>query len=557
MFKLNIPGENMDKFNMALKALGKLNDEELSSLQFTMPWQMDEVNNVEVDADFRSSSSSVPFSREKLQQACWDKFNENPQVSTAVNGRVGRLAGFGFDISSEIPEIQAAIEETELDPRNRLYTFWPKYVARSVIEGELLLCLTVHNDGFIEVDFIDPSNISGGGEDGIIYHPNKATMPLFYFVKQENPNLASSTEAVLVPSIFLARYPELLAEAKKCNSYTDSAANYSRSNKAKFKKLGGFNRFIVSWDKGFVTKRNVSYLRTILEWLNHYENLKKYEIDHKKSAGSYLWVVSMEDPKTFRTWLALSDAERAKTGIMAKKTPGGTLVLPPGMKLEVMNPSLPNISESDTDIFHMITSGLNEPEDVTSGQSKGTFASVKASRGPMADRISDDIASFEKFLRYDFYGGIFFLKNKVVNFPATFPQKMAVDFKNQEPVFKTLKKKPEHLMLISFPTSEMNDAEATARAFLGVKHGSTFETLGIPNEEIARRMGFNNYRRLRLAHATEMDKYPELAVSVDQATIENMDKEDNPTDGKNPDAKPIVKPKLKKRPTTDKKETKE
>jgi hypothetical protein len=61
--------------------------------------------------------------------------------------------------------------------------------------------------------------------------------------------------------------------------------------------------------------------------LNYYENLKKYEIDHKKSAGAYLWIVTMEDPRAFRAWLALTDEQKRKTGIAAKKTPGSTLVL--------------------------------------------------------------------------------------------------------------------------------------------------------------------------------------------------------------------------------------
>jgi hypothetical protein len=534
--------KSSERFDLALRGLEKLNDEELSSLKFTMPWQINESDSSVSDPD-TGLTSKPAASREFLQQACWNKFNENPQVSTAVGGKVGRLTGYGFDISSEIQDIQDVIEETELDPRNRLYSFWPKYVARSAIEGELLLCLTVHNDGFIEVDFIDPSNIAGGGEDGIIYHPNKVTMPLFYFVRQENTNITTEN-TILVPSIFMARYPELITEARKVTSYNDVLTNTSRSNNKKFKSLGGFNRFIVSWDKGFITKRNVSYLRTILEWLNHYENLKKYEIDHKKSAGSYLWVITMEDPKTFRNWLAMSDSERAQTGISAKKTPGSTLILPPGMKIECKNPSLPSITESDTDIFHMITSGLNEPEDITSGQSKGSFASVKASRGPMVDRTADEASSFEKFLRYDFYSSVFFLKSKAVNFPSLFPKRVAIDFKNQEPIFKSVKKRPEMLLSISFPISETSDTESVARAFLGVKHGSTFETLGIPNREIAKKMGIANYHRARLEHATEMENYPELALSVDQAAIVNKD---NPTDSKNPDAKPVKKPTLIRR----------
>lgn len=535
-----------EKLGLAQSALSKLTDDELGSLRFTMPWQTDEIAPEASDPDGFGSSALGNDQREALQQACWDKFNKNPQISTAVKGQVGRLTGNGFEVSCEISKIQEVLEEVELDQRNRLYLFWPKYVGRSIIEGELFICLTVHDDGFIETDFIDPSDINGGGEDGIIYHPTKSTMPLFYFVNQ-NGTSSKTKKPILIPSIFIARYPELMKVVSTIPEYSESYTKDSRSSKSKFKKVAGFNRFIVSWDKSFMTKRNVSHLRTILEWLNHYENLKKYEIDHKKSAGSYLWVVTMEDPKTFRAWLALSDEERRKTGIMAKKTPGGTMVLPPGMKLEVMNPSLPSISESDTDIFHMITSGLNEPEDVTSGQSKGTFSSVKASRGPMSDRMMDESTYFERFLRHDFWGGVFYLKSATVGFPDTFTQKIAVDFVNQEPVFKNVKKRPELLIDINFPTSEVVDAEAKARAYLGVKHGSTFDTLGIPNQEIAKKMGFGNYRKLRLAQATEKERFPELAVAVDQAVIEGQEvgKEKKPKaekkESKNPDAKPIIK----------------
>jgi hypothetical protein len=534
--------EKKDTLKLALEGLDKLKDDELAAiaLRFTMPWQTIETSAEEEGTETGKGALGVAFKREDLQQACWAKFNENPQVGTSVSGKSGRLTGFGFEISSEIPDIQDVIEEIELDQRNRLYTFWPKFVSRSIIEGELFLCCTVHNDGFIEIDFIDPSNITGGGDDGIIYHPRKSTMPLFYYVKQESTNNSSvSNSTDLVPSIFIARYPELVADAKKVTNFQEELTNTSKSNNRKFKKVGGYKRFIISWDKGFITKRNVSYLRTILEWLNHYENLKKYEIDHKKSAGAYLWVVTIEDPKAFRTWLSLTDAERKKTGLMAKKTPGGTLILPPGMKLECKNPSLPSITEQDTDIFHMITAGLNEPEDVTSGQSKGTFASVKASRGPMADRIADEISAFEKFLRYDFWGNLFFLKSVVVSFPSLFTQKVAVDFKDQEPIFRNIKKKPEYFLSISFPTSEVSDTEGVARALLGVKHGSTFETLGIPNAEIARKMGFNNYRRLRLQQETEKANYPELMLSVDQASI--------PGQGTNQDAATVKKPALVKR----------
>lgn len=502
--------------------LGKLSDKELSRLAMMMPWQQGAVEDAQSgtkDVDgFEKINISDLGDREKIQGVLWEKFNTNPYVGTAVRGQVGRLTGFGFEISSEIAEIQEVIEENEYDPRNRLYAMWSKYVGRAVIEGELFLCLTVHKDGFIETDFIDPSNIAGGGEDGVVYHPKKATLPLFYYVTPANPHGVNGavSSAILVPSIYLAYYPELIKEVSGIDGFDAALLAESKNSNSRFSKLGGFNRFIVAWDKSFVTRRNISSLRTILEWINHYENLKKYEIDHKKSAGAYLWTVTMEDPKTFRTWLSLSDEERKKTGIMAKKTPGSTLILPPGMSITATNPKLPSISETDTDILHMVTGGLNEPEDVSTGQSKGTYASVKASRGPMSDRTSDEIAYFDRFLKYDYYRAVFFLKNKTVGFPESFSLKVAVDFnKKQEPIFKNIKRKPEFLVDVAYPVSEVVDVESRARAYLGVKHGAINDSLNIPNKEIAKKLGFSNYAKLRLDYETEKEKYPPVFNPVD------------------------------------------
>jgi len=487
------------------------------------PWQYDaDTGRPRGDMDSDGFSPGTPgkddstMTREVLQEECWLKFQRTPQVNTAIRGLTGRLAGYGFEISSDIQEIQDVIEETELDPRNRLYNFWPKYVARSFIEGELRLCATVHDDGFIEIDFIDPVCVqSGQVEGGIIYHPYKTSMPLIYCIKDSTRDIDEQ-----IPSIFIARYPELMAVAKKQRGFDGTSLANNRSSKPKFKKIGGFKRFIIEWDKGYITKRNIGHVRTILEWLNYWENLKKYEIDHKKSSGSYLWAFQFTDIRSWIEWLRMSDADKRKTGIAAPKTPGGSLVLGPNMDVKVLNPNLPNISDSDTDILQQVTSGLNEPADVSSGTSKGTFASVKESRGPMSDRTSDEINYFEKFLRHDFWGGVFFLKSQVSSFPETFKVEEAVTFKNREPKFAKKDRRPELLIDINFPTSETNDAEARSRAFFGSKHASLHDTAGIPLSELTRKMGFGNFRRLRLQYETEKKMYPDLPLAIDAEGIQ-------------------------------------
>lgn len=516
----------MDNDQIA-KYIEEIPNEVLAKISFAMPWQY---SSIDEDIESRDSDGfdigrkrSDQYSREILQNACWDKFHQNPHVNTAIRRRIGRLTGYGYECSCGIWTIQEAIEEIELDPRNRLYSFWPKYIGRYKIEGELILCFTCHPDGFIEIDFIDPSTLKGGDEDtGILYHPTKKTFPLFFCIEGEGTNQQ-------IPSINIARYPELLREVAKNTHFNPDVQNGAKNQKNIFKQFGGFYQFILYWDDGFITRRAVSHLRTVLQWLNHYENLKKYEIDHKKSSGAYVWVIKMTDPKAFKIWLTLSDADKKKTGIMSKKTPGGTLILPPGMDMTAVNPNLTAIKDQDTDILHMVGGGLDEPEDIMTGNSGGTFASVKASRGPMSDTVSDDIAYFSRYLRYDFWGSIFFLKSKISDFPDSFKIKKAVDFDEKaEPIFKKIKRRPEQLIEFSFPVSETIDLEARSRALLGVKHGPIAQTLGIPNADVAQKLGFGGYGRARLEKATEDEMYPALVYAADAESLQEIEEGETP-----------------------------
>lgn len=524
--------EVLDMPQPAKEYLMKMPDEVLRRISFSMPWQYStSSDNDRVDPDgFDQKSFSSKYTRERTQDESWNKLHENPQVNTSIRGQTGRLTGFGFETTSEIFDIQEEIYDTELDPRNRLYNFWPKWISRFFTEGELFLILTLHTDGFVEVDFLDPKNISEKGDDdtGIIFHPDKWLFPLFYMIFDD-----SKTKKLVqqIPSINIARYPNLVRVAAKHKDYNRKYQQKSRSRKHIYRSLGGYFRFVVAWDRGFMTRRSVSYLRTVLEWLNHYENLKKYEIDHKKSSGAYAWVFTFEDPRAFKLWMSLDDSEKRKTGIAQKITPGSRLILPPGMSVEAKNPNLTSIKEQDTDILHMVGSGLNESEDIMMGSSGQKLGAIKASRGPMSDRISDEIAYFDRFQKYDFWSSIFFLKSAIERFPKLFKVKEAYAFdQNQEPLFKEVARRPEMLIDIQYPMSEALNFEDRAKGLLGVKHGPVAESLGIPNSTIARQIGLGGYGRKRLQKATEDDKYPELVYNIDsektQEIVENNPEEE-------------------------------
>ena len=499
-----------------------ITEENLSRTQFTaVPWQYN-AGDSGYDADgfptiYPTDKDLDEYSRSQLSKKCYQKFHRNPHVNTSIRGLAGRMCGNGFAVVSDIREIQDAIEEIETDYRNRLFDYWPKYVVRAYISGELFICFTCHKDGFIEVDFVDPDVVEDSEVDhGIIFHPNKTRMPLVYCIKDTVNGIEEQ-----VPSIYLARYPELLNVAKKHPGFRTSKLRGSFSNAKAFRNIGKYRRFIVSWDLGMITRRSTSHMQTVLQWVNHWENLKKYEIDHKKSSGSYVWVVKFTDTKSWMAWLKLTDEQRAKTGIAAKKTPGGTMVLGPNMDLTATTPNLPKISGSDSDIMQMISSGLNEEQGVTTGVASGPYSSVKASRGPMSDRVSDEMAYFGRFLRYDFWGNIFFLKAAIAGFPSKFTVKEAVDFDDKkEPIIEKISKKPEQCIDVLFPVSAIENIEGQAKATLGVKHGSLRDTAGIPMEALMKKLGFHGYKKLRLQKATEDELYPEVLSAVDQESTQ-------------------------------------
>lgn len=530
-----------------LEALEQIPDHVLQKIQFAMPWQDPSPKDISDTKSKVFDEDGFPVIGGKhgygnlpeLQIICWEKFNKNPQISLHVRDVMGGLCGQGFGITSEIDEIQETIDDLFEDPRNNLWINMPKYVARAEVEGELFQVLTCHEDGFVEIDFLDPSVLKGGDDGtGIIFHPTKTNFPLGYLFQTTIDN---QTSTVCVPSINVAYFPSLKKELLASLKNFAADISFSETNDKKFKSLGGFYRFIISWDKGFFTPRNVSHIRTTIEWLNYYEELKKYEIDHKKSAGSYLWVASFEDLKSFRLWLSLDAKERQATGLMQKKAPGGTIMTPPGVKFQCVNPQLQKISEQDTDILQMVTSGLGKTEDTMTGSVRGAQSGIQASRGPIVDRLNNEIEYFRRYLQYTFFRSIFYLRqelgvlkkkirvltvigydevDKEVEVPTADGGVKKVKKKVKEPKKKYKMKSPYQLLEFNFPTSEVGDLQGRARALLGVKHGSLSESLGIPREEIAKKLGFGNYKKLRLRHSEENLKYPELLTTVEQESIQ-------------------------------------
>lgn len=550
--------EAVNKYDSLLDELDNLSDGAINHLMASTPWQGNPPGDLAPSTSGRPTTDEDGFSIgvgvngemsyldfAKIQTMCWNKFETNPFVFTTVLDITGRLAGYGFSQHSSYPRADDVIEEVWTDPRNNLVQNFSKYMARSFIQGELFLSVTLHPDGFVEVDFISPSVIKGfENGSGILMAKGKPMFPLMYRIEE------NSGEAKYIPSINLAYYPSLWKQVKANKHYQQAKVIGGKTKGKAFKELEGHQTFIIQFDQGFVTQRNVGRVRVTLEWLEYYSDLKKFEMDHKKSSGAYLWSIEIADRQAFRMWLAMSDEEREKTGLMQKKVPGGTVMLPPGFKLTCNNPRLSSITNQDADILKMISAGLNTPEDIMTGSSTGqTYSGAKLSRGPLADRIKDHAVEVERWLIYGLWRGVLWLNHKATGMPWKYKVRRAYKFEKQEPKFKNIQVEAHKTIEINFPISEMGDIESKARAFMGVKHGSVVETLGLSRTEVANSMGTQNYHQARLDLATEDDTYPELKTA---AEIEMMQAKTG-ENGLEPPAAPTNKPKEPVKPVEKKK----
>jgi len=473
-------------------------------------------------------ASDSNASIDELRKACWQQYNRSPFVQTAVNDTAGYLAGVGFEISSIDSRVNTILQNTIEDFRNKLYSKWKPFLRHRAIEGEHHLLFTCHEDGesFIEVDYVSPASIEGrsnkGESDGIIYHPTKTLMPLVYNIKQKD------NEYVQIPSINIAYMPSLLAVAAKEEGYDSKKIKSSYAkDKSMFAKVGGFRRFIVSWDGSILARRNTSHLRTVIVWQNLYTLLKMVEIDHKRAMASFAWVMQPKDMEAWELWTSLTEDQKKQTGLIGPKPPGSTLIPPPGFDIKAVTPQLPKLEGQDTDIFEHIVAGLNFPTDVVTGTSKGTFASVKESRGPWGDRMNDQQDDFRKYLVYEFGKALIFLHRSLYGLPEVIKAKKAVDFDDKKnPIFKKVPLGINELISVSFPVFGSGDFEGTVKALCGSKHTGLNNGLGISKEAIAGKLGMGNYRSERLKSATEDSVYPELQQIADAVTGQsNSDEE--------------------------------
>jgi len=456
------------------------------------------------------------FDRLKINQTAWDKYKTDAFVGRSVDDVVGRITGEEFDISSKIPQIDQYLKEVIYDPRNELYSSWCGYVTRKMVESELFLNFTVHKeDGFSEIDVIEPPTV-----EQVLMHPKKRTVPVYYGIK------GGDGKTITLTSIYCAYLPELEADITDSDLKIYNMTRPVQDDEIfeRSKETLKYKNYVVSWRSGVKEiARTASHLRTVFEPLDDFKEAKKWRFEYMKALSTYFIFYKFTDLRSWLTWLSLTDEQKRETGMAQALSAGDRLFCPPGVEPLLQNPNLPRLSGEDEDMLKWISSGLRQPYDVVSSDIKGpTFASIKGSRTPYVDYISDIREMTRLFLINDFFKAIFFIKTKCGRgFPEKVKVKEVVEIKEKKEVKKFVEYRPEHLIDITFPQSINIDMTDVANASLGSKRGSITYHLGISKESTAKKMGFSNYGRELVKRATEIMNYPEELVGDDKIALDN------------------------------------
>lgn len=526
--------------------------ENMKMLPTGEPMPLRIINSITGDSD----KTEQEFDRSIINAEAWVKYVEDAFVGSAIDRLAGRVAGRGFNISSHIYELQEFIDEIVDSPINELYSSYLGYAIRKMVEYELFLRCTIHNDGFVEFDVIEPKDITGMGSTnltttGIIPHKTKATLPVWYRVRKPKSGTQVSNDFTLIPSIYHVYMPDL-AKMYTEEDLKSFGATVTPVNEILEKRSGGavrYSTFVMSWRNGVKEIiRNVSKLRTIFEPLEDYKQNKKWRSEYMKALTSYFIFYEFEDKMSWYRWQALSDEKKRETGLLQPLRPADRLLLPPGVKGTIQNPNLPKLSGDDEDLLKWMATAANTPYDIFASDSKGpTYASTKSSRPFYMDYINDWQGWTETFFVMDFFRFVFWVKSKLdKRFKFYYPQEVCVGFKNKKPVFETKKIPAYKLISCNFPASQETALQDVANGVLGSKRGDLTWHLGISKKTEAQKLGIQNYEVELMKRAQEEKTYPDDLVSnVGNSDMVGQQGKDVNPDGTpkktNPDGTPVKK----------------
>lgn len=469
-----------------------------------------------------------------IQDETWNKYQNSPVISNAIDTIADLAVGSSFSISSTIPELDTIIRRHVYSQENDLVYAVNGWTRQMLIDGEMFLLGVISEPGNRLADEIDdysdmpfvqflelpPGDFpSDSGDKCFIRSPSNPRMILAYVRK------GSNGQEEWIPSWALLERPrERMKELRSVEGFQERYLKSSRVPDRKrglFRDFGGFYRFILHWPglSGLrYQQRSTAAARTSLEWVNRYEDAVKWRLDYLKAQASWTLVVKFSDTPEgrmmWRLWTNMTAAEKDATGLTKVLTPGSRIFAPPGMEIKIENPQLESGTEQNQDLLTHAGAGTGTPQDIFTGNvGNATYGALKATRSPFSMRIAALQDKLDHFLRFSVFRVICIVHQRFNQLPKSYPDNRVASMENGEPTFTTVNLEPWWFIDVEFPPTAIVEDESIIRQFLGSKHPGA-QALGLSRNYMMRRLGITNPDVQAFQRAIEDKKYGDLDLSA-------------------------------------------
>jgi len=324
----------------------------------------------------------------ELSRMAWSAVMTNPIAAREIFYKTVFVAGKGLRSTSQIPEIQKVLDEFWTSTRNKIPYYFPMYINRYNIDGEVFFALFVDKQsGKVTLRDIEPQEITE-----ILYDPDDIAVPVYFrrqFVKTlgaKGTNTTTEMKDIWYKSVDCIQHPQLEKEVKLPDNAEIAGADEKN-----------IDVFIFHFKNSLLTnrRRGLSTLTNHLPWLREYKDILRMRTGINKARSTFFLDVTMKNATKLQIQ---EEASKHKS----PPRPNTTVVHGDDVVYAFMSP---NIQGSDvqsdlSEIKNMSAIGSMLPPDLLGESGKSNYQNSGRSKFPFVRSMEFQQELWEYALKF-------------------------------------------------------------------------------------------------------------------------------------------------------------
>jgi hypothetical protein len=344
----------------------------------------------------------------ELSRMAWSAVMTNPIAAREIFYKTVFVAGKGLRATSQIPEIQKILDEFWTSTRNKIPYYFPMYINRYNIDGEVFFALFVEKQsGKVTLRDIEPQEITE-----ILYDPDDVAVPV-YFRRQytktagaKGASVATETKDIWYRSVDCIQHPQLEKEVK----LPDNAEKAGDDEK-------DVDIFVFHFKNSLLTnrRRGLSTLTNHLPWLREYKDILRMRTGINKARSTFFLDVTMKNA----TKLQIQEEARKHK---SPPRPNTCVVHGDDVIYAFMTPNIvgTDVASDLTEIKNMSATGSMLPPDLLGEAGKSNYQNSGRSKFPFVRSMEFQQELWEYALKYGLLWVVVWAAVEYGELPETF-----------------------------------------------------------------------------------------------------------------------------------------